>query len=257
MLDAEREAVARACRQLAADGLVVATAGNVSVRVGERIAVTPTGCRLAELDAGDVSVVDLDGGLVEGTLEPTSELLLHLAVHAERGDGALVHTHAPMSTAVACVVDELPCIHYQLLLLGGSVRVAPYATFGTAQLARAVVGALEGRSAALMSNHGAVTHGRTLDVALEAMQLLEWTCGVYWRACQLGTPRLLDDAQQAAVVAAALERSYGAPRAASGLSGWHGSHGSRASSAAGAPGASRASSAPGASSASSGEQRVE
>jgi L-fuculose-phosphate aldolase len=252
MLDAEREAVARACRQLAADRLVVATAGNVSVRVGERIAVTPTGCRLAGLGAGDVSVVDLDGGLVAGTLEPTSELLLHLAVHAKRGDGALVHTHAPMSTAVACVVDELPCIHYQLLLLGGSVRVAPYATFGTPELARAVVGALDGRSAALMSNHGAVTHGATLDAALEAMQLLEWTCGVYWRACQLGTPRLLDDAQQAAVVAAALERSYGAPRAASGSSG---SSGSSASSASDASSAASSSSASSASSASSGEQR--
>src|ERR1700716_2958690 len=191
MLDAERETIARACHQLAAEGLVVATAGNVSVRAGEHIAVTPTGCRLAELAPGDVSVVDLDGRRVAGPLEPTSELLLHLAVHAERGDGAVVHTHAPMSTAVACVVDEVPCIHYQLLLLGGAVRVAPYATFGTPELAQAVVGALDGRSAALMSNHGAVTHGRTLGAALEATQLLEWTCGVYWRACQLGTPRLL------------------------------------------------------------------
>lgn len=215
MLDAEREAIVHACHRLAADGLVVATAGNVSVRAGERIAVTPTGCRLEDLEPPDVSVIDLDGRVVDGTLEPTSELELHLAVHQGRGDGAIVHTHAPMSTAVACVVDELPCIHYQLLLLGGSVRVAPYATFGSRELAHGVVAALEGRSAALMSNHGAVAHASTLDAAVEAMQLLEWTCGVYWRACQLGTPRILSTEQQEAVIAAAVGRRYGATRPAS------------------------------------------
>ena len=214
LLDAERQAIALACRSLARDGLVVATAGNVSVRAGTHLAVTPTGCRLAELDASDVGVVDLEGRLVAGTLEPTSELELHLAVHRRRGDGAVVHTHAPMSTAVGCVVDELPCIHYQLLLLGGNVRVAPYATFGSRELAENVLSALEGRSAALMSNHGAVTHAATLEAAVEAMQLLEWTCGVYWRASQLGVPRVLDAAQQQAVVAAAIARRYGTMRPA-------------------------------------------
>jgi L-fuculose-phosphate aldolase len=213
MLDAERHAVANACRRLAAEGLAVGTSGNLSVRAGSQIAITPTGARLGDLAPGDIAVIDRDGRQLEGDLEPTSELLLHLAVHSRRGDGAVVHTHAPVSTAVASVVTgELPCIHYQLLLLGGAVRVAPYATFGTRELADGVVEALEGRSAALMSNHGAVTHGRTLDDALDATLLLEWTCGVYWRACQLGAPRLLDAHQQAAVVAAAARRGYGRPR---------------------------------------------
>ena len=92
----------------------------------------------------ELAVVDLDGTLVDGPLLPTSELPLHLAVYRNFDAGAVVHTHPPMATAVACVADELPCIHYTLLSLGGSVRVAPYATFGTAELAATVVERCEG-----------------------------------------------------------------------------------------------------------------
>ncbi|MGW7402395.1 class II aldolase/adducin family protein [Streptomyces sp. NPDC054833] len=208
-LGRERAAVADACRRLGAAGLLIGTAGNVSVRVGERVAVTATGAVLAQLTAGQVSVVDLDGKVVAGTLRPTSELELHLGVYRRYGAGAVVHTHAPMATALSCVLDELPCIHYQLLALGGSVRVAPYATFGTPELAESVLGALEGRSAALMASHGALTHGPTLDKAVENALLLEWACGVYQHAAALGTPRVLDEQQQLAVIEAAIARNYG------------------------------------------------
>lgn len=208
-LGLERAAVADACRRLGAAGLLIGTAGNVSVRVGERVAVTATGAVLAQLTAGQVSVVDLDGKVVAGTLRPTSELELHLGVYRRYGAGAVVHTHAPMATALSCVLDELPCIHYQLLALGGSVRVAPYATFGTPELAESVLGALEGRSAALMASHGALTHGPTLDKAVEHALLLEWACGVYQHAAALGTPRVLDEQQQRAVIEAAIVRNYG------------------------------------------------
>lgn len=127
----ERAAVADVCRRLGAEGLLIGTAGNVSVRVEDRVAVTATGAVLAELTPDQVTVVDLDGEVVAGSLRPTSELELHLGVYRRYGTGAVVHTHAPMATAVSCVLDELPCIHYQLLALGGTVRVAPYATFGT------------------------------------------------------------------------------------------------------------------------------
>ncbi|MFH8281758.1 class II aldolase/adducin family protein [Streptomyces antibioticus] len=208
-LSEERAAVADACRRLGAEGLLIGTAGNVSVRAGDLIAVTATGAVLAELTPDQVTVVDLDGTLVSGTLRPTSELDLHLGVHRRRGTGALVHTHAPMATAVACVLDELPCIHYQLLALGGTVRVAPYATFGTPELAESVLTALDGRGAALMANHGAVTHAATLDRAVEHALLLEWACGVYQRAAAMGRPRFLDERQQRAVIEAALARDYG------------------------------------------------
>jgi L-fuculose-phosphate aldolase len=211
-LGQERSAVADACRRLGAEGLLIGTAGNVSVRVGERVAITATGAVLAALTPDQVTVVDLDGKTVAGTLLPTSELDLHLGVYHRYGTGAVVHTHAPMATALSCVLDELPCVHYQLLALGGTVRVAPYATFGTPELAESVLTALEGRSAALMANHGALTHAPTLDQAVEHALLLEWACGVHQRAAALGQPRVLDERQQLAVIEAALARDYGTTR---------------------------------------------
>jgi len=208
-LGQERAAVASACRRLGAEGLLIGTAGNVSLRVGERVAITATGAVLAELTAEQVTVVDLDGKVVGGALEPTSELDLHLGVYRRYGTGAVVHTHAPMATALSCVLDELPCVHYQLLTLGGSIRVAPYATFGTPELAGSVLAALEGRSAALMANHGALTHAPTLGKAVEHALLLEWACGVYQHAAALGPPRALDEQQQLAVIEAAIARNYG------------------------------------------------
>ncbi|MFI5674248.1 class II aldolase/adducin family protein [Streptomyces cellulosae] len=208
-LSEERAAVADACRRLGGEGLLIGTAGNVSVRVGERVAITATGAVLAALTPDQVTVVDLDGKVVAGALRPTSELDLHLGVYHRYGTGAVVHTHAPMATALSCVLDELPCIHYQLLSLGGTVRVAPYATFGTPELAESVLTALYGRSAALMANHGALTHAPTLDKAVEHALLLEWACGVYQRAAALGPPRVLDEQQQLAVIEAAVARDYG------------------------------------------------
>jgi L-fuculose-phosphate aldolase len=114
-----------------------------------------------------------------------------------------------MATALSCVVDELPCVHYQMLLLGGPVRVAPYATFGTPELAESVANALDGRTAALMANHGAIAYAADADQAVELSLLLEWACAVYWHAAAIGTPRTLDEGQQDAVIAAALERGYG------------------------------------------------
>ena len=209
-IEAERERVAAACRRLAEQGLVLGTAGNVSARAGDRLAITPTGAALAQLTADQVTAVDLEGRVVAGELEPTSELDLHLAIYRSREDaGAVVHTHAPMATALSCVMRELPCVHYAMLSLGGAVRVAPYATFGTPELAESVLRALDGRMAALMANHGAVAYGRDLDSAVEASLLLEWACAVYWRAAQLGAPRTLDDGELQSVMAAVLERGYG------------------------------------------------
>jgi L-fuculose-phosphate aldolase len=204
-----REHVAAAARRLADHGLLVGTAGNVSARDGDRIAVTGTGVVLGACTADDVTLVAADGEVLEGTLVPTSELELHLGIYAGTGAGAVVHTHAPYSTAVACVLDELPVIHYQQLLLGGAVRVTPYATFGTPELAAGVRAALDGRQAALMANHGSVAVGGDLEQAVEHALLLEWLATLHHRASALGTPRTLTEAQQPAVIEAALRRGYG------------------------------------------------
>jgi L-fuculose-phosphate aldolase len=216
-LEAEREQVASASRRLAAEGLVVGTAGNLSARAGELVAITPTGAVLAGLQPDQVSVVDLEGSVVGGSLEPTSEIDLHLGVYRRYDAGAVVHTHAPMATALACVLeDELPCIHYQMLALGGPVRVAPYATFGTPELAESVLAALQDRRAALMANHGALAYAEDMDRAVETSLLLEWACTIYWRAAQVGSPRALDESERSAVIAAVVERGYGATKPAGG-----------------------------------------
>lgn len=204
-----REEVAQAARRLAAEGLLIGTAGNVSARAGDLVAVTGTGVVLADCGAGEVTVVDTDGRVVEGSLLPTSELDLHLGVYADTGAAAVVHTHAPYSTALACVLDELPVLHYQQLLLGGAVRVAPYATFGTPELAARVRDALADRQAALMANHGSVAIGASLAQAVDHALLLEWLAQLHHRASALGTPRRLTEDQQAAVIEAAVRRSYG------------------------------------------------
>jgi L-fuculose-phosphate aldolase len=200
-----REQVAAACRALAQAGLVRATSGNVSARDGDRVAITPTGGVLGELTADQVVVVDLDGAVVEGSLAPTSEIALHLGVYRRHGAGA---------TALSIVVDELPCVHYEMLALGGAVRVAPYRTFGTPELAEGVLDALEGRSAALMANHGAITYGENLALAVERTHLLEWACTVYWRAAAIGEPRVLGADALGAVGEAVAERGYGTTREA-------------------------------------------
>ena len=189
--------------------LLVGTAGNVSVRDGDRVAVTGTGVVLGDCTAGDVTVVSLDGRVLDGSLVPTSELDLHLGVYAATDAAAVVHTHAPYSTAVACVLDELPVLHYQHLLLGGATRVAPYATFGTPELARAVVAALAGRQAVLMANHGSVAVGATLDQAVENALLLEWLATLHHRATALGTPHVLTEEEQSDVITQAISRNYG------------------------------------------------
>jgi L-fuculose-phosphate aldolase len=212
MLERERARVAAAARRLGGKGLVVGTAGNLSERAEDLVAITPTGAELETLRPEDVCVVDVNGRPVECTLSPSSELDLHLGVYERYHAGAVVHTHAPMATALSCVLDELPVVHYQMLLLGGPVRVASYATFGSPELAAATLDALDGRLAALMANHGAIAHGSDLDAAVETSLLLEWACGVYWHAAAIGPPRTLDEEQRAAVVVAALERGYGSTR---------------------------------------------
>jgi L-fuculose-phosphate aldolase len=209
VLEHERAKLAAACRRLSDEGLVVGTAGNVSVRSGDHLAVTCSGGVFGEMSADDMPVVDLSGEVVHGELKPTSELELHLALYERMGAGAVVHTHAPVATALSCVVDEVPAVHYQMLMFGGSLRVAPYATFGTSELAENVLATLEGRSSALMQNHGAISFGGDLDFAVEAALLVEWSCRLYWTARTLGEPSVLTDEQLADVAEQVQRLSYG------------------------------------------------
>jgi L-fuculose-phosphate aldolase len=214
MLPGERDALAAACRRLAGEGLVVGTAGNVSLRADGLVLVTPTGGVFERLEPGDMTVVDGAGNVVEGELAATSELPLHLALYERLDAGAIVHTHAPMATALSCVVDEVPAVHYQMLAFGGSVRVAPYATFGSDELADNVARALEGRAAALMQNHGAVCFAGDVESATELALLLEWACRVYWLARCVGEPRALAEDDLGEVAETVQRLGYGTTRPA-------------------------------------------
>ncbi len=196
-----RTEVAAVCGQLTAAGLVTGTSGNVSARDGELVAVTPSGLDYAALTAGLVGVHRLDGSPVEAPLQPTSELPLHLSVYVATGAAAVVHTHSLAATATSALVEEVPAIHYQVAAFGGPVAVAPYATYGTDELAANVVAALRGRTGCLMANHGAVTIGPDLATALTRSVSLEWLCDVYLRAAAAGTPRLLPPEEIDQVVA--------------------------------------------------------
>ncbi|MFF4762335.1 class II aldolase/adducin family protein [Streptomyces sp. NPDC001292] len=209
-------ALVAAARRTVSDGLVVGTSGNVSVRVGDTVLVTPSGVPYERLTDDDVTGVDLDGRQVLGTLVPTSELPMHLAVYRSTDAGAVVHTHAVHATAVSTLVTELPLIHYMAGALGGPVRVAPYAAYGTEELAGNMLRALAGRTGCLLRNHGTVTYGATLDQAYDRTAQLEWMCRVWLAAsCVPGlTPALLTPEQLAE--AGERLRAYGQPGQGSG-----------------------------------------
>jgi L-fuculose-phosphate aldolase len=207
----ERAALAVACRRLAAAGLVIGTAGNVSVRAGAGVLLTPTGMVLADVGPDDATLVDLDGAVVAGRYAPTSELALHLGIYRTRPDvAAVTHAHALASVAFGCTHDELPALHYAQLALGGTVRVAPFAPFGTPELAHLVGDALADRQAAFLANHGSVAVGPDLDTACAHLELLEWLAELYTRAAALGEPRALDERQLEAVRGQMAARRYGA-----------------------------------------------
>ncbi|MBW1603655.1 class II aldolase/adducin family protein [Streptomyces sp. JJ66] len=207
-LTAWREVVATARRSVA-DGLVVGTSGNVSARVGDVVLVTPSGVPYERLTDADLCAVHLDGSRATGHLIPTSELPLHLAAYRATDASAVVHTHAVHATAVSTLVDELPAVHYMAAALGGPVRVAPYATYGSPELAAHAVAALAGRSGCLLRNHGTVVHGRDLAQAYANTAQLEWMCRVWLAAASVPgrTPALLPP-QELEVVAERL-RGYG------------------------------------------------
>lgn len=212
LLPDQRAAVARACRELLATGLVRGTSGNVSVRdpASGTIAITPTGLGYTGMRDCDVAVLSGDGDQLDGDLRPTSEVALHLGIYRARPDvAAVVHTHSMFATTFAVLGEQIPAVHYLIVRAGESVPVAPYARYGTAELAESCVRTLGSGFAVLLANHGVVAVGADLAAAMAVADAVEYTAELAWRARQLGTPRLLDAGQLAAARAAFA--SYGQP----------------------------------------------
>jgi len=196
-----REQIVAACRQLDSSGLNRGTSGNVSCREGEHFLITPTGVPVDEITPSKIVSLDFDGKVI-GIGKPSSEWQFHSAIYRARAEiNAVVHTHAPHSTALACLREDLPPFHYMIALAGGdSVRCAPYALFGTDTLSQHAVAALVDRKACLLANHGMITLGRDLDEAMTIAIELESLCQQYLIARQVGRPVLLSEEEMRAVI---------------------------------------------------------
>jgi L-fuculose-phosphate aldolase len=197
-----REELVKAYRALAESGLNAGTAGNVSIRFYSSFFITPTGADSTVLSAGQIVRMGLDGQSQPGQAKPSSEWRFHRDIYAARLEiQAIVHTHSPYATALACRRQSIPAFHYMVALAGGdSIRCAPYATFGTQELSDGALQALRDRRACLLANHGMIALGDDLASALKMAQELESLAHQYVISLQLGGPVLLDDAEMRKVL---------------------------------------------------------
>jgi L-fuculose-phosphate aldolase len=205
-----REEIIATALAMNARGLNRGKSGNVSARLESGFLVTATGLAYESMQTGDVVAMTPEGA-VRGARAPSSEWRFHRDIYGARAEvHAIVHAHSPFATTLACVGRDIPAFHYMIAVAGGNdVRCAPYATFGTQQLSDHALLALERRKACLLANHGMIALGATLADALGLAVEVEALAEQYWRALQIGEPKLLSDAEMAIVLEKF--RSYGQP----------------------------------------------
>lgn len=199
-----RQCVVQAMRELVEKGLTQGTSGNISVRYGAGMLITPTGIAPAKLLPEHIVEMQLDGPVAQGALTPSSEWRMHADVyHAKEDTHAIVHCHSPFATILACAHKPVPALHYMVAGAGGfGIPLADYATFGSKDLSRANLAALSGSLACLLANHGQLATGQNLDSALQLAQLVEELAHCHWGALAIGGPQLLDTAQMEEVMEA-------------------------------------------------------
>lgn len=187
-----REAVVATARVLKGCGLAEGTSGNVSARSDEGFVITPTGVPYEGLSARHIVEIALAGTVAAGH-RPSSEWRIHRDIYRCRHEiGAVIHTHSPNATALACCRLGIPPFHYMVARAGSTgIPCAPYATFGTQLLSDHVLGAIEGQRACLMANHGVIAVGADLQQALEVAREVEYLAKIYRLALQIGRPVLL------------------------------------------------------------------
>ena len=203
MTDLElREAVIAGCRELVRRGLVFGTSGNISVRRdAQYFFVTPSGMSYESLEPDDIPLIDVDGNWY-GRRRPSSEWRFHRDVFTSRHEvDAIVHTHSPKATGLACTGRGIPAFHYMVAVAGGpDIRCAPYHTFGTQELSDAALAALDGRKACLLANHGVIAVGVDLPAALALAGEVENLAAQYCMALAVGNVRILNDTEMSRVL---------------------------------------------------------
>lgn len=196
LLEQERKKIVSFGQKLVTSGLTAGTGGNLSVfnRRERLIAITPSGMDYYETRPQDIVVVTAAGEIRDGAKRPSSELMLHLAVYRQRTDiRAVVHTHSVYATTLAVLGWELPAVHYLVGFSGKKVPLAPYATFGSTELARSVTETLGEYNAVLMANHGILTVGPNIAAAFTTAEVIEYVARVYCQAISIGNPVVLTD----------------------------------------------------------------
>ena len=185
-------------------GINQGAAGNISLRAGGKMLITPSAIPYDDITPEMIAAMPIDDnyGAWEGPKRPSSEWRFHLDIFRARPEiGAIVHTHAPHATAIAMARREIPPCHYMITRFGGgTVRCAPYALFGTAELSALALEALRDRTDCLLANHGMIATGPTLDAALAAAVELEALAKQFILSVAIGGPVLLTGEEIAAAI---------------------------------------------------------
>jgi len=196
----EKKLVLETAQKMLEKGLVVGTAGNVSLRLpceGERqsLAITPSARHYNLLSVEEIQVIDFEAKPIEGDLTPSMESMLHIGIYeARKNINAVIHTHSVYASAVSVAGHDIPAIlDDQVAFLGGQIKLAGHALTGSPEQVSSVIAALEDRNAVLLPNHGAVGIGRTMSDAFTACELIEKTARIYLLALSIGKVNLLPD----------------------------------------------------------------
>jgi len=196
MLEEERTEIVRFGRKMLSLGLTTGTGGNLSILIPKEdlVVISPSGMEYTEMKPEEVSVVYTDGRIRAGERKPSSELGFHLALYRKRPDiRAVVHTHSPYATTIACLNRELPAVHYLVGFSGKKVPLAPYATFGTEELAKNICESIGECNAVLMANHGLAAVGPNLRQAFAVAEEIELVARIWFQTQCLGGGKIIPD----------------------------------------------------------------
>ena len=203
LLENERSLIVEYGKRLIAGGLTVGTGGNLSMfdRVSGYVAISPSGLDYDNTQPEDIVVLDMTGTVVDGQRRPSSEFAMHSVLYEKRSDvNAVVHTHSAFATTLACLESSLPAVHYLIGFAGKEVKCAPYATFGTQELADSACRTIGDDKAVLLAHHGLLTAGADIGEAFMVAEQVEYCAELYWRARAIGKPAVIADKEMDTII---------------------------------------------------------